>query len=776
MVRTMKNPLRKRHLRDLKQEIGKYLVIFLLLTASIGFVSGFLVADGSMLQAYHDSFEKYHVEDGNFTVQNRLNHAQIRDIQAQHVTLYELFYTEKELSNDSKLRIFPKRDKVNLACLMQGDMPKQSNEIAIDRMYADNNQLALGDTLTNGTQTWTITGLLALPDYSCLFEKNSDTMFDATKFGVAVVAQDTFEAISSDNKTFCYAWKYQQSPADETEENARAEDFLKFLSGEVQLEGFIPRYANQAIVFAGNDMGSDRGMMIMLLYMIIAIMAFVFCLVISDTIAKEAAVIGTLRASGYTKHELMVHYMTMPVIVTLVSALLGNILGYSFMKNYCAGMYYGSYSLPTYVTIWNGEAFVLTTVIPVLMMMVLTWLILRRKLELSPLQFLRRDLRRKRQKKPLWLPDKIPFFHRFRLRVIFQNIGNYCILLIGILFANLLLMFGLALPDVLDVYQDNLKNNMLCKYQYILQMPYDAMDDDPSLGTMMSMLLFQFDIQTQNEDAEKFTAYTLKTVDTGYNSEEITVYGVQPNSRYIHWKHTDGGAAVSATYAEKYNLHIGDTITLKEAYKDTRYTIKISDIYAYQGALCVFMNQEDLNAMLDYDSAYFSGYLSDTPITDIDEKYISSVIDLDALTKVSRQLDVSMGSMMYLVDGFGIAIFVILMYLLSKIIIEKNAQAISMTKILGYNNREIGGLYLASTSIVVAVLLLCSLPIETKLLTALFAVVMKSEMTGWIPLVIRPRIYVQMMIIGLITYAIVAALEYRKIRRIPMDEALKHVE
>lgn len=74
-----------------------------------------------------------------------------------------------------------------------------------------------------------------------------------------------------------------------------AEDFLKFLSGEVQLEGFIPRYANQAIVFAGNDMGSDRGMMIMLLYMIIAIMAFVFCLVISDTIAKEAAVIGTLR-------------------------------------------------------------------------------------------------------------------------------------------------------------------------------------------------------------------------------------------------------------------------------------------------------------------------------------------------------------------------------------------------------------------------------------------------------------------------------------------------
>ena len=37
----MKNPLRKRLLRELKSEIGKYLVIFLLLIGTIGFVSGF---------------------------------------------------------------------------------------------------------------------------------------------------------------------------------------------------------------------------------------------------------------------------------------------------------------------------------------------------------------------------------------------------------------------------------------------------------------------------------------------------------------------------------------------------------------------------------------------------------------------------------------------------------------------------------------------------------------------------------------------------------------
>ena len=44
----MKNPLNRRLLRELKGEFGKYLVILILLIATIGLVSGFLVADGSM--------------------------------------------------------------------------------------------------------------------------------------------------------------------------------------------------------------------------------------------------------------------------------------------------------------------------------------------------------------------------------------------------------------------------------------------------------------------------------------------------------------------------------------------------------------------------------------------------------------------------------------------------------------------------------------------------------------------------------------------------------
>ena len=188
------------------------------------------------------------------------------------------------------------------------------------------------------------------------------------------------------------------------------------------------------------------------------------------------------------------------------------------------------------------------------------------------------------------------------------------------------------------------------------------------------------------------------------------------------------------------------------------------------------MNQNQLNRIFDLGSDYYSGYFSDTKITDISSKYIGSVIDLDALTKISRQLDVSMGNMMGLINGFAIAIFLVLIYLLSKIIIEKNAQSISMVKILGYTNGEISKLYIMSTSLVVVFCLLLSLPLETVIMKVLFREMMLSSISGWITLWIDPMIYVQMFAAGIITYGIVALLEFRRVKKVPMDEALKNVE
>ena len=771
----MKNPLRKRLPRELKSEFGKYLVVFLLMIATIGMVSGFLVADGSMLTAYSESFSKYNIEDGNFRTGEKIYRGQKEAIEELGVKIYENYYIEDALTNDSTMRFFKNRTKVNKVCLMDGELPDKTGEIAIDRMYADNNQLKVGDTLSDGKKDWTITGLVALSDYSALFQNNNDTMFDSVKFGVGVVTEEEFDTLDQDKLQYNYAWTYNEAPKTEKEEKDVSEDLMKDMGKVVTLESFVPRYQNQAIKFTGDDMGSDKAMMIVLLYIVIVIMAFVFGITTSNTITKEAAVIGTLRASGYTRGELIRHYMTLPVLVTLMGAVVGNLLGYTVFKGVCAGMYYGSYSLPTYETVWNAEAFLVTTVVPVAIMLVVNFGILHHKLQLSPLKFLRRDLSGKKQKRALYLSPRMKIFTRFRLRVIFQNFSNYIVLFIGVVFANLLLFFGLLLPSALDHYQLEIQDNMLAKYQYMLSVPVSVMGGGNKLDSFVDMLLFNNDTETDNEDAEEFSAYSLNTIPGKVKSEEILLYGIKEDSKYVD-ADLSKGVYISSAYADKYKIGVGNSITLKEKYEDDEYTFQVVGIYDYTGGLCVFMDQDKLNDTFDLGDDYFSGYFSNTEITDIKDSYIGSVINLDALTKISRQLDVSMGSMMGMVNGFAVVIFMILIYLLSKIIIEKNAQSISMTKILGYTNGEISRLYILSTSLVVVICLLANLPLETVIMKVIYREMMLSSLSGWITLWIDPVIYVQMFVIGIVTYAVIALLEYRKIRKVPMSEALKNVE
>ena len=771
----MKSPLRKRIPRELKGEFGKYLVVFLLMVLTIGFVSGFLVADGSMLKAYDESFDKYNIENGNFRTAEKVYRSQWKDIEAAGVTLYENYYIEEALDNGSTMRFFKNREQVNKVCLMKGEMPSEQGEIAIDRMYADNNSLQVGDTLTGGKKSWKITGLVALSDYSALFQNNNDSMFDSVKFGVGVVTPEEFETLSQEKLQYNYAWIYNKQPENEKEEKKVSEDLMEDIGNVVTLETFVPRYLNQAIIFTGDDMGGDKAMVVMLLYIVIVIMAFVFGITISNTIRKEAGVIGTLRASGYTRRELILHYMTLPVLVTLAGALVGNILGYTIFKGVCAGMYYGSYSLPTYVTVWNAEAFLLTTVVPVIIIILINYAVLRYRLQLSPLKFLRRDFSGKKQKRAVYLSPKIGIFSRFRLRVIFQNVSNYLVLFVGVIFANLLLFFGMLLPSALDHYQLEIQGNMLAKYQYMLSVPASVSSGN-KLDGMLSLLEYYMDTRTDNKDAEKFSAYSLNTMPGKYKSEEIVLYGVEPDSQYIHADLSGDGVYISSAYADKFRIKKGDTITLKEKYEKDEYSFKVDGIYDYTASLCVFMERDKLNEVFDLGDDYFGGYFSNTEIKDIDSKYIGSVIDLESLTKISRQLDVSMGDMLGMMYGFSVIIFLVVIYLLSKVIIEKNAQAISMTKILGYTDGEISRLYILSTSFVVVICLLLSLPVERQVMEVLFREMMLSSISGWITMWVDPMIYVKMMAIGIAAYAAVAVLEFRRIRHVPMDEALKNVE
>ena len=805
----IKNPLIKRIPKELAGDWKKYLVVFLFLVLTIGFVSGMYVANESMLTAADEGITRYKQEDGHFELKEKADSSLIEAIESGEkadipgqaeentadgdnddseengksdddldsskktsVTVYENFFRNEDEDNDNDgksdgtIRVYAKTDDINLACLLDGDFPQNENEIAVDRMHADNAGMKVGDKISVSGKEFKITGLIAYVNYSTLHEKKTDLIFDAIKFDVAMVTQEGFDRLDK-SIHYSYAWKYDHAPADDIEEKEQSDNFMEAMVTQVMLAGndmedYTPKYGNPAINFATDDMGSDKAMGGMLLDILVVIIAFIFAVTISNTIANESSAIGTLRALGYTKGELVRHYLSMPVIVTLLAAIVGNILGYTVFKNVVVSMYYNSYSLPVYKTIWNPDAFLKTTVLPVMIMLVVNLIVIVRMMQHTPLQFLRHDMKKNKSKKAMRLP-RWNFMSRFRLRIMFQNKANYLILFVGILFIMEMLAMAVGMPDTLDYYKSNTDGMMFAKYQYVLK---SYVDEEGNI------------VSTGNKDAEKFDMTSLLKKSDALD-EEVSIYGIADNSSYVKINDFDSlkknEVYISDSFSQKYGLNEGDEVKLDAQYEKKSYTFKVKGIYDKSQSIAVFMPIDKFADIFDLKDDQFSGFLSDTKIKDIDENNIAITITIHDITKMADQLDHSMGSYMSYFQVLCILLAAVMIYLLTKLIIEKNETAISMTKILGYENKEIASLYLMSTSIVVVLADLISVVIGTLVMKVAWKMMLFSY-SGWFAFKVKPLGYVKMFAFVLIGYLIVMVFDFRRIKKIPMDQALKNVE
>ena len=102
------------------------------------------------------------------------------------------------------------------------------------------------------------------------------------------------------------------------------------------------------------------------------------------------------------------------------------------------------------------------------------------------------------------------FITRFRLRIILQNKGNYITLFVGILFANIMLLFGMMMHPLLTHYQNEIVDNMIAKNQYVLKNS----------------------VEVKNKDAEKYSLTSLQ-INRRSLSEDISLYGIEEDSKYF---------------------------------------------------------------------------------------------------------------------------------------------------------------------------------------------------------------------------------------------------
>ncbi len=129
----MKNPLRKRILREILREKGKYTALFLFLVILVGFCSAVDVAAESMAHTYRQGLDQYRVEDGHFTLDKAADEVILQAVADQQADCYELYYKDKNPDPEHTIRIYKNREEVNLPCIMEGRLPESADEIALMR-------------------------------------------------------------------------------------------------------------------------------------------------------------------------------------------------------------------------------------------------------------------------------------------------------------------------------------------------------------------------------------------------------------------------------------------------------------------------------------------------------------------------------------------------------------------------------------------------------------------------------------------------------------------
>lgn len=817
--------LYKRVFRDLKSHFLRNSALFILLTIMISVTSGFLIVSESTAARNNQLMTSGQVEDGQVYLAAPMSESIEHSISKNDITIEKMNRIDAKLPHNKILRLYGNRDNINLPIISNGRLAKKSNEVALSANYIENNHLRLGDEIRVPgdyfvdlkERTLKIVGVYVSPDYNSPFQKNSDFMFDNINFGIGLVSKDLASKFNPGKTVFQVSYRFKDaelrpvnnvkigvkktpiSKANQQKKKKIENDFLARVSSDGTLLGLLRAEDNKSINYMMDDMGGDRPMMMVLGALMVILIAFLFAVASSNKIVEDSEIIGTLLATGYRKSEILKQYMATPVIVTLAAALCGNILGYTLLVKPYSTVYYRSFNLPAFKALFNSQALLLTTVVPIIIMLFINYAYLVKSLKYSPLDFLRHSISKKKYRKIQ--PFKSAGFKtRFRVRVLINSIGDYIIMAIGIFTISLLLFYAFSASPTFDKFSKASSAGLVSKYQYILKSPVpleaigsdsgatsdSGIDSHSNIDSGSSISSHSnTDLESNNasdsgikQQAEKFTISSASVyMRIRKSNEEISTMGISDNSIYfknLNLSKSDKNVVISDGLAKKAEKDVGDYIRIKNEITGKTREYKISAIYKYEPALTAFFPREQLNKIIGKDNGYFNGYLSNQKLN-IDEKFLANTVDKETVSDAGKTLKNIVGPMLDVFTYASLTFFFVFIFILTKIIINKNRLSIAYLKIFGYTRREISLIYIMPTTVVLILTFILSWPLQKKLL-GYISFVAFSKFAGYFELAISNALFFKAFGYALLIYMLVCIGQVYNISKINYGEVLKNRE
>ena len=184
--------LRRKMLRDIKNNISQYIIIFLMVLIGIFAYTGIKAYMLGMQESANSYYKKYNLEDlnvyGDFTekdIEKIKKIYNVKDVNGK-LTLPNLGVIDE---NNHKISInFIKENTVSKFYIVDGvEFDVNNNGIWLDYYYAKNNKIKVGDTLSIKYENYSIkrkvVGLITVPNLVYYTKDDTEIFTDHKSFG-----------------------------------------------------------------------------------------------------------------------------------------------------------------------------------------------------------------------------------------------------------------------------------------------------------------------------------------------------------------------------------------------------------------------------------------------------------------------------------------------------------------------------------------------------------------------------------------------------------------
>ena len=517
------------------------------------------------------------------------------------------------------------------------------------------------------------------------------------------------------------------------------------------LKSFKNAKDNPRINASADDISVNKSGALIAGVIVIMLIAYVTAVFVSNSIEKESKVIGTLLSLGYERHELVRNFVILPVIVSCIGGLVGTMLGFaSIPLQIQDNVTYFSY--PKIETKYPIYLLVYGVIVPLFLSLLINYIVLTQKLSLTPLSMLRKT--RNADKGMNLKLNNMKYLNVFRIKLFVREMKSNITIALGIFISLLLVVLSVNIYSATTTVVDETENDVQFGYMYYLSYPEN---------------------NTKQYDADVCYLKQLNKEIYGFNMT-VSILGVDSNNRYYSIPETleDDELIISSSVAYKFGLSVDDQFVLSDDENKIQYTFKVKDIIQYAPGLYVFMNIDSMRSCFDKADDYYNLLISDNKL-DIHQSRIYSTTTGQDLKDAATIFNKLMMGMIYMLIVASVLVFVIVMYLMVRMVIERQKNYISLFKLMGYSEKEMSKLYLRNNSYLVLLSVLVFTPISKWVIDSIYPLMVKNRSVGFN---LDYTIDKYLFIFGLVVFSYIIAylLAKARLRKVTLSEVLKDVE